>query len=109
MKLRLLLIASLILLLTLQIFAQEKPQALKFDEFDEVVENLFYSDTKELPFSERVKRFSKQLEKERNVRAYVIYYQARIFYPNSGWQSFVNQVNGIKNQIQFNDRVNIKD
>jgi hypothetical protein len=88
--------------------AQEKPQALKFDEFDDVVENRFYSDRNELTFSERVKRFSKQLEKERGVWAYVIYYQARITHENLQW-NFINQAKGIKNQIIYNDRIKIKD
>lgn len=88
--------------------AQEKPQALKFDEFDDVVENSFYSDRNELTFSERVKRFSKQLEKERGVWAYIIYYQARITHGNLQW-NFINQAKGIKNQIIYNNRIKIED
>ena len=82
------------------ISAQEKSQALKFDEFDDVVENQFYSDRAELTFPERIKRFSKQLEKERGVWAYIIYYQARITHENLLW-NFINQAKGIKNQIIY--------
>ncbi|HEX8637611.1 MAG TPA: hypothetical protein VF692_06090 [Pyrinomonadaceae bacterium] len=93
------------------ISAQNKPQALKFDEFDDVVQNDFYSDQyfdlKELTFSQHVKRFSKQLEKERGVTAYIIYYQSRITYKNARW-NFIHQVNGISNQIEFNDRIKIE-
>lgn len=89
--------------------AQEKPKALKFDEFDEAAENAFYSERGELTFGQRVERFSKQIEKERGVSAYVIYYQARISYANSGWWSFVDRVERIKYQINYNDRTKVKD
>ena len=85
--------------------------AVGFDEFDDVVENGFYgneySDLKELTFSQHVKRFSKQLEKERGITAYIIYYQARITYTNPRW-NFVNNVNGINYQIKYNERVKIE-
>jgi len=109
MKLHFPLTAFLILLLTAQVFAQEKPRAVKFDEFDDVVEKSFYSDRNELGFEQRVERFTKQLEKERGVWAYVIYYQARISYQNLGWQqNFVNRVNEIKSQIEYNERIKVK-
>lgn len=96
------------------ISAQEKPQALKFDEFDDVVENQFYTtryaDSDKLNFEERIERFVKQLENERGGRAYVIYYQARIGYQRAGWQqNFVNRLKEIKSSIEYNDRIKIKD
>jgi len=109
MKLHFSLIAFLIFLLTAQIFAQEKPQALKFDEFDDVIENQFYSDRKEFTFRERVERFTKQLEKERGVTAYIVYYRARITYQTFEWQDFGNKVFAIRNQILYNERIKMKD
>ena len=100
-----------LLFAVVSVSAQNKPQALKFDEFDDVVENEFYknkySNSKELTFSQHVERFSKQLEKERGASAYIIYYQARITYKNARW-NFVNQVNGINNQIKYNERIKIE-
>ena len=107
MKLRFPLIASLILLLTLQIFTQEKPQALKFDEF-EVIENSFYADPNELTFSQRIEKFSEQLKKERNVRAYIIYYQARVMHENNQ-RKFNSQVGGIEYKFKYNERIKVKD
>jgi hypothetical protein len=95
------------------IFAQTKPVALKFDEFDDSAENQFYSNysvysgNKELSFSQRIERFLKQLEKEPGATAYVIYYQARINNRN-GQRMFVDGANGIKNQISFNHRIKVE-
>ncbi|MGI8787571.1 MAG: hypothetical protein ACR2HG_07420 [Pyrinomonadaceae bacterium] len=97
-----------LLIFNLAIFAQEKPRAIKFDEFDDVIANQFYSERDELTFSQRVKRFSKQLEKEHGIKVYVIYYQARIVYENFGW-NFVNRANDIKNQIMYDDRIKAED
>ena len=90
------------------IFPQNKPTALKFDEFTDSVENQFYSDDNKLTFSQRIERFSKQLEKERAGKAYIIYYQARITYKNFGW-NFGNRVDRINNQIKYNDRIKVED
>jgi len=95
------------------IFAQTKPVALKFDEFDDSAENQFYSNysvysgNEELSFSQRIERFLKQLEKERGAKAYVIYYQARINNQNVQ-RMFVNGANGIKNQILYNHRITVE-
>lgn len=92
------------------IFAQINSAAFKFDEFDDSTTNSFYSyyNSDELSFVQRVERFTKQLSKERGVTAYVIYYKARI---NSSdvENSFTNAVDGIKNQIRFNDQIKIEE
>lgn len=91
--------------------AQEKPQALKFDEFDDYMTNKFYSYyavKNELSFSQRVERFIKQLKKERGAKAYVIYYKARI--NNSDVQrNFINRIDGIRDEIQYKDGVEIEE
>ncbi len=88
--------------------AQEKQRALKFDEFHDVVENQFYSDRDELSFRQRIERFSKQLEKERGVKAYVIYYKARISNSDVS-RDFINQINGIKYRIQNLDEIKVEE
>lgn len=81
------------------IHAQDKPQALEFDEFDDTNINQFYSDSDDLSFTQRVKRFKNQLRKERGVAAYVIYYKARI----SDEATERNLTNHI-DKIQFGER-----
>ncbi|MBA2619692.1 MAG: hypothetical protein H0U87_00680 [Acidobacteria bacterium] len=88
-------------------FAQEKPIALKFDEFDDSGKNPFYSDYEKLSFFQRVERFLKQLEKERGATVYVIYYQARINNQDVR-EMFVNGANGISNLIEYNDRIKVE-
>ncbi len=57
--------------------AQEKAQALKFDEFNDAGSGFgAYSD--EVSLTQRTERFVKQLKKERGAKVYIIYYQARI-------------------------------
>lgn len=106
---RIFLLFTCLLTFASAVAAQEKTQALKFDEFDDSTTNRFYSyyNNDELSFAQRIERFTKQLAKERGVVAYVIYYKARI--NNSDVErSFINAANGIKNQIQFNDRIKIE-
>jgi len=109
MKLPFSLTAFLILLLTAQVFAQEKPRAVKFDEFDDVVENSFYSDRNELGFEQRVERFTKQLEKERGVWAYIVFYRARISSQTFEWEDFGYRCYQIRSQILNNSRIKVKD
>jgi hypothetical protein len=69
---------SLLLLLAAStIFAQDNLRASKFDEFN-IFENPFHSNYDEITVSQRAERFAKQLKKEREAKAYIIYYQARI-------------------------------
>lgn len=85
-------------ILAFQTFAQEKPRALKFDEFADSAENQIYSYYDEPSISQRTERFVKQLKKERGVMAYVIYYHARITNKFAEYR-FENRVNSIKFDI----------
>lgn len=58
-----------------QTFAQNK--ALKFDEFDDSVNNNFFSEKNPITINERVDRFIRQINMERGVSVYIIYYTAR--------------------------------
>lgn len=78
MKLLILLSTIFIFLLTLQFFAQEKPRALKFDEFQEPTETAFVNYQDEMSLTERGKRFGAQLRKQPGATAYIIYYRGRI-------------------------------
>ena len=94
---------STFFLFTLTVFTQEKPKALKFDEFDDSVENQFYS-YGEISLSQRTERFIKQLKKERGVRVYIIYYQART--TDSSNKTWINE---IENDIRYNTKIKYED
>lgn len=58
------------------IFAQTKPVALKFDEFDDTSGDQFYP-YDGINLSQRIDRLVKQAKKDRRVKIYIIYYRAR--------------------------------
>lgn len=95
------------LLFTLTIFAQEKPKALKFDEFDTSVKNQFYA-YEEISVSQRVERFIKQLKKERGVKVYIIYYQAQLT-DSSNKNKIENRINQIEYAIQYSTKIKFED
>ena len=65
-----------ILIFSLQIFAQDKAVALKFDEFDDAVEEYLFAEP--ISITQRIERFANQLKKTSNSKAYIIYYQSQI-------------------------------
>ena len=88
------------------IFAQEKPKALKFDEFYTSVKNQFYV-YEEISVSQRTERFITQLKKERGVKVYIIYYQARLTDRFDGKIAY--QADQIKYDVQNKTRISYKD
>ncbi len=84
-------LAILFLFVVSTAFAQDKPQALKFDEF-EIIENRSYSLYDEITVAQRTERFSKQLKKSRGARAYIVYYQARVFANSNAVQNLANSI-----------------
>jgi hypothetical protein len=62
--------------LTLQIYSQAKPQALKFDEFDTFSEANYYP-PEDFSFADRIARFVSRMKIERGKKAFIIYYRAR--------------------------------
>ncbi len=95
-------------LFALTVFTQEKPKALKFDEFDDSVGNQFYSYfEKKISISERTERFIDQLKKERGVKVYIIYYQAEII-SNSN-NIIENRASRIIYEIQSKTQIKYED
>ena len=86
-------------------FAQNEPQALKFDEFEDTGKVSYYS-IDETTLAQRVERFTKQLKKERGARAYIIYYQARIT-ENFDERETSRRAERIKYEIRF--KANLED
>ncbi len=87
--------------------AQEKPKALKFDEFEDSSKRPTYV-YDEITLPQRTERFIKQLKKERAVRAYIIYYQARITEYFSEYE-ISNRTGKIKNEIRFKSNLESED
>lgn len=81
------------------IHAQEKPQALKFDEFEEPSESAFTAWGEEISLTQRAERFGEQFRKERGAKAYLIYYLGRITE-----QNFDRNLNYKIDRIKYNIR-----
>ena len=91
----------------LTIAAQEKPQALKFDEFDDSSQGFFtYSFNDQLTFKQRTERYIKQLKKERGAAAHIIHYQARIGDEDKE-RILTGQVRAMESTIQYNEGLKI--
>lgn len=87
------------------IAAQKKPQALKFDEFEDSVKRPAYV-YDEITLAQRTKRFAGQLKKMRGTKAYVIYYKARItenFQANENSRRMDRIKNEIRSKTNFED------
>jgi hypothetical protein len=66
-----------LLFAVVSVSAQNKPQAVKFDEF--AITNFdFYFSYDQITVAQRAERFAKQMRKQAGAKAYIIYYQARI-------------------------------
>lgn len=99
------LLFSCLLIFVSVVAAQEKPQALKFDEFEDAGKVPYYN-IEETTLAQRVERFSKQLKKERAARVYIIYYLARITEDFDGRETFY-RAQRIKDEIRF--KANLED
>jgi hypothetical protein len=92
-------------------FAQNKPVALKFDEFDDSSESQFYP-YQEINLSQRIERFVKQVKKERGVKVYIIYYLARQIdrgeiYKIKNWADHTETEVRYKANLEYEDVVKI--
>ena len=87
-------------------FAQDKPQALKFDEF-ELTGNRSYSFYDEITVAQRAERFAKQLRKQRSEKAYIIYYQAQISEDTNGIRYLADRIKQgvVGNTFEYDDVV----
>lgn len=87
--------------------AQEKPQALKFDEFDDSSQGFYaYSFTDQLTFKQRTERYIKQLKKERGAAAHIIYYQARIGDEDTQ-RELISEIRGMESLIQYKNGLRV--
>ena len=87
----------------LTIAAQEKPQALKFDEFDDSSQGFFtYSSIDQLTFRQRSERYIKQLKKAHDAMAHIIYYQARVGDENTR-NELISQLSEMQRTVQYNE------
>ena len=89
---------------SLQTIAQTKPQALKFDEFDDQMETGYWSEEFPMTMSQRLERFIKQLKTERNTLVYVIYYRARKI-DDIDKNSISNWADMSKNHISYETKI----
>ena len=99
------LVLVFLLLIVGQSFSQKKPQAIKFDEFEDTEEFWFHSDL-EPSLAERIRRYVNALKKAPGVTAYIIYYRARLASvydesKSSSWAS--NAVWTIRDQLKFKE------
>lgn len=98
-----------LLFAVVSISAQIKPQTLKFDEF-EISNPQFHSLYREITVAQRAERFAKHLRKQTGVKAYIIYYQARIIENNSGIRYLADSIkSGVSNERLAYDDVVVVD
>jgi hypothetical protein len=74
---KIVIIAAICTCLFVSAFAQSKPRALKFDEFQIPVDVGYYP-SREFSFSDHVKRLISRLKLEPNKNVFIIYYLARV-------------------------------